>query len=262
VLGAAALEIEGLKCDAEMKGASPGACKMGDRVMAKVSNATLNSWENKEADRIIDNLVLTLDGQPLVGRPASYDGKHLIFKLKRNLDNKDNLKAWRSVLARTTLFAPNKMELAIALTGSLERIAPRSIQLELVSNLRVYSAIGLYALLVVAFVIFARSSSIIRDTASRRRDGELPFSLARTQMAWWFFVVLGGFIYIWLVTGDYNTLTASVLGLIGISSTTGLAAISMDTSNKDKAAIVIQKLKKETAALIAQIKPLEVQAAQ
>ncbi len=262
VLGAAALEIEGLKCDAEMKGASPGTCKMGDRVMAKVSNATLNSWENKEAGRIIDNLVLTLDGQPLVGRPASYDGKHLIFKLKRNLDNTDNLKAWRSVLARTTLFAPNKMELAIALTGSLGRIAPRSIQLELVSNLRVYSAIGLYAFLLFAFVIFARSSSIIRDTASRRRDGELPFSLARTQMAWWFFVVLGGFIYIWLVTGDYNTLTAGVLGLIGISSTTGLAAISMDTSNKGEAAIVIQKLKKETAALLAQIKQLEVVLAQ
>jgi hypothetical protein len=75
-------------------------------------------------------------------------------------------------------------------------------------------------------------------------------------------VVLGGFIYIWLVTGDYNTLTAGVLGLIGISSTTGLAAISMDTSNKDEAAIVIQKLKKETATLIAQIKQLEVVLAQ
>ena len=259
---AVALDIEELKCDAEMNGESPGTCKVGDRVLAKVSKKNLHDWMDKEAGQVIGNLVLTLDGQLLVGRSASYDGKHLIFKLKRIPGDDENLKVWKSVLARTTLFSPSKVELAVALTDSLQRIAPRSIQLELVSNLRVYSAIGLYVFLVVAFVIFASSSRIIRDTASRRRDGELPFSLARTQMAWWFFVVLGGFIYIWLVTGDYNSLTAGVLGLIGISSTAGLAAISIDTSKNDEKTIVIQKLKKETATLSAQIKQLEVALAQ
>jgi hypothetical protein len=251
----AALEIDGLKCASEVKGASP--CKVGDRVLAKVSKKNLHDWTDKEAGQTIGNLVLTLDGQLLVGRPASYDGRHLIFKLKRIPGDDENLKAWKSVLARTSLFSPNKMELAVALTDSLQRIAPRSIQLELVSSRRVWSAIVLYAFLIIAFIIFAWNSSIIRDTASRRRDGELPFSLARTQMAWWFFVVLGGFMYIWLVTGDYNTLTAGVLGLIGISSTTGLAAISIDTSKNGGKAVVIQKLKKETAVLFAQIKQLE-----
>ena len=47
-------------------------------------------------------------------------------------------------------------------------------------------------------------------------------------MAWWFYVVVAAFLYIWLLTGQANTLTASVLALIGISAGTGLAAIFVD----------------------------------
>jgi hypothetical protein len=57
-----------------------------------------------------------------------------------------------------------------------------------------------------------------------------PFSLARTQFAWWLFLGIGGYLYIWLVTGQFiGVITSGVLTLIGISGVSGLAAQVIDS---------------------------------
>jgi len=66
------------------------------------------------------------------------------------------------------------------------------------------------------------------------------------QMAWWFYLVIAAFLYIWLVTGQANTVTASVLALIGISAGTGLAAIFVDQQKSNalgtqRTALVIEQ---------------------
>jgi hypothetical protein len=69
-------------------------------------------------------------------------------------------------------------------------------------------------------------------TAPAEPDG--PYSLARTQMAFWMFLTLAGFVFIWLAIGQYYQLvTEGILVLLGISATTGLAAVSLN-SDKDK----------------------------
>jgi hypothetical protein len=88
---------------------------------------------------------------------------------------------------------------------------------------------------VILFVRYARSSDIIRDpgTLAAPAGGVAPqksYSLARTQMALWTFLVAGALAFIFLVTWNENTVTAGVLVLIGISSgTTLLAAVADGT---------------------------------
>ncbi|WP_280154207.1 hypothetical protein [Piscinibacter sp. XHJ-5] len=48
------------------------------------------------------------------------------------------------------------------------------------------------------------------------------YSLAKVQMALWFFVIFGGFILIWLATGNYATVNVSVVSLLGISAGTAV----------------------------------------
>ena len=95
-------------------------------------------------------------------------------------------------------------------------------------------------LILGAFAIFlylARWTDIIRDTtAPLRPDKRWPYSLARTQMAFWFFLVIGAFFFLWVIIGDTDTMNTSVLGLIGISATTALAAAFVD-SGKPAAAV-------------------------
>jgi hypothetical protein len=95
------------------------------------------------------------------------------------------------------------------------------------------TAIGFLVILIalIAFSALARYTHIIRDAnAPRRPDGQRPYSLARGQMAFWFFLVIASYFFLWVVTGDMNTLNASVLGLIGISAGTALGSAFVDAA--------------------------------
>ncbi len=67
------------------------------------------------------------------------------------------------------------------------------------------------------------------------RDQDGYYSLGRTQMLFWFFLIVGSFGYIWLITADLDILIPNtVLGLLGISATTALAAGFIDDDNRKK----------------------------
>jgi hypothetical protein len=76
-----------------------------------------------------------------------------------------------------------------------------------------------------------------------------PYSLARTQMAFWFFLVVGAYVFIWMVTGATDTITASMLELIGISTATGLAGVVIDSSKRAQAQSDLDTLRTEQATL-------------
>ncbi len=83
--------------------------------------------------------------------------------------------------------------------------------------------LGIAALLAAVLALFfaAQISAVLRDG-----DANSTYSLARVQMAFWLYLITAAFVFIWLVTGDYNgVLTSQALTLMGISSTTGLMAI-------------------------------------
>jgi hypothetical protein len=95
------------------------------------------------------------------------------------------------------------------------------------------TAIGLTVILgaLIAFLALARYTHIIRDPAAPRRpDGLRPYSLARGQMAFWFFLVIASYFFLWIVTGAMDTLNASVLALIGISAGTALGSAFIDAA--------------------------------
>ncbi|MBZ9959326.1 hypothetical protein [Mesorhizobium sp. BR1-1-14] len=55
-----------------------------------------------------------------------------------------------------------------------------------------------------------------------------PFSLGRTQMAFWLFLVVAGYLFVALSIGQYlGLITGEVLVLLGISGVTGLAAVQI-----------------------------------
>jgi len=115
---------------------------------------------------------------------------------------------------------------------------------------------------IVPFFRLVVISNILRDggpepPGQKRR----PFSLARTQMAVWFFLVLGSYLLIWVVTGDRDTISTSVLALIGISAGTGLGAVVLDRSKRTAASLDLQSLKTEQAVLQGRVDELKALAA-
>ncbi|MFL6843584.1 MAG: hypothetical protein ACJ8ER_01730 [Allosphingosinicella sp.] len=99
------------------------------------------------------------------------------------------------------------------------------------ATLRVFNPLwvlvgGLGLLLLAAGIVMSGwKTGLLRDG-----DSDSPFSLGRVQMGWWLVLTLGGFLFIWLVSGQWRgVLTSGVIALLGISATTGVAARMVDT---------------------------------
>lgn len=99
---------------------------------------------------------------------------------------------------------------------------------------------GVIALIVVVvtftvFIWLARKTNIIREPGPKPAGTQLrPYSLGRAQMAFWFLLILSAYVVVWLITGALDTITPSLLALMGISAGTGLSEAMID-SGRDAA---------------------------
>jgi hypothetical protein len=233
----------------------------GDEIWVDVHN--FKSWlDSLGHDRLpknheIKDLILYLDHFPLLGVSPSYwyEQKYWTpstpdspsqqytvttvgFSLVRNDSSKPG---WshllnQPVLQRKVLVSvgfANGEEMDTAMTPEAKESGARDQQLFLTIIPHYRTAFGFLVILtaLAAFLVLARRTHIIRDSAAPRRpDGLRPYSLARGQMAFWFFLVIASYFFLWIVTGDMDTLNTSVLGLIGISAGTALGSAFIDVS--------------------------------
>lgn len=96
-----------------------------------------------------------------------------------------------------------------------------------------------FLVILAVFCWLAYASDIIRKPGpqpkginQKGKPSRKPYSLARTQMAFWFFVIIICYVFIWMVTHGLSSLTTSVLGLMGISAATGLGAAAVDSGKR------------------------------
>lgn len=89
-------------------------------------------------------------------------------------------------------------------------------------------ALAMVVLVWGLLVYLARCSALLRDTGEKDAPLEgRTFSLAKTQMAWWFAIIFAAFVFLWLVTGEMPSLSSQALSLLGISSATTIASLGI-----------------------------------
>jgi hypothetical protein len=214
------------------------------------------------------SFVLYLNGRPLQGVTAlPIESNKLAFQLKRTDESRD---AWSTLLGR-----PSFQNHVRPVTVSVGEPGKQSVAFENPAkpsqmNLRVYHpwwAIGslvVLVLLVIFFIYKAKTSNIIRDSNPPQPPAgeKKPYSLALTQAAWWFFLVIGSFIFIYLITGDYNTITEQALVLMGIGIGTALGASMIDATKRDTSGNELSALRPRQAALAAEVAALRAKEAE
>jgi hypothetical protein len=133
-----------------------------------------------------------------------------------------------------------------------------------VINLRLYHggwAIAAFIGLLLTLGLFlwlAKTTGVIRDSGPPLLPATTrPYSLSRTQAAFWFFLVIGSFIFLYLITGDYNTISDQALILIGIGTGTALGAAMIDASKNDTANETLSQLNPQQARLQAEVQELQ-----
>jgi hypothetical protein len=228
--------------------------RRGDTICIWVQH--LNAWltdpvlkERLPKDAKIEDLVPFINDVPLKGIhpeqhwpiPPDKDSElepqvhYLRFTLQRTETCKD---AWTQILNRPVFNRPMKLSVGFENGEEISTwVLPNSttpseqLSFTVIPPLRFWLGVVIIVGAFLVFVYLAWSTEIIRDTtAPLRPDKRPPYSLARAQMAFWFFLAIGSFFFLWVVLGDTDTLNSSVLGLIGISAGTALGAAFVDSS--------------------------------
>jgi hypothetical protein len=211
----------------------PPRAAMGDRISIFTASAL-----PADPGGQVRKLVLFLDGRPMPGvhaRPVGRTGREWEVQLLRADSSRD---AWVPVLGspdglmarpRVGLGPENGTELTVARDG-VDRL-----ELVVVNRIRLILWLVLLAAALIGCVWLSRHRGLLRDSVPADLPPEQrPYSLARFQMAFWFFLVTAVFVGVWLVTTDHRGIvTAEALVLLGIAAGTAAGARSIEAGKAD-----------------------------
>jgi hypothetical protein len=219
----------------------------------------LSNWA-KTKENNPKNIRLFLAGHMVGGAPTliAPDSQEYVNFEPQIGDSTDDRKTWSYIIAESRASAEHKIPISIGWNDQpVESLSYAS--LHLYPKLQTLIFIPVFLLMAGGFVYLARGSALLRDTSfgAAPSVGQLPFSLGRVQMAWWFFIILTTFIYLWIVTSHIPTVSAQALALMGISAATGLGAAFIDSSKVSSQAQQINTLTVEQSALANRIGDLE-----
>jgi hypothetical protein len=230
-----------------------GALKQNIEVMVQGLSDCL-----AKAGSTTPKFVLYLNGEALKNLHVNIPDRgheQLQFFLDLTADNKDG---WYALLRNPTL-QPRKIPLSIGIDEGRPALSKvNDFQLVVVNIRYLVQWSLLFVFLGALFFWAARASDILREGGPPPPNGKRKaYSLARCQMAFWFFLIAPTFALVFLTTWSLDSISPGVLALMGISAGTGLAAAVVDTSKNGAAESQKKDLLAQKASLDADIVSLQ-----
>ncbi|MBV9960213.1 MAG: hypothetical protein JO360_17435, partial [Acidobacteria bacterium] len=177
------------------------------------------------------NILLFLDGRPVKDAlpfpPTDPSTNKLVFQLKPTEASRE---LWTYILGASK-WSPRETPVSVGLADEYPVQSGAIIKLIVIPPGWFFFWFIIFLVILGVFLILAVKSDLLRDTgpAPTGAGERKPYSLARTQAAWWFFLVLASYLFIGMITGDFSTtITSTVLGLLGISAGTVVGSAFID----------------------------------
>jgi len=237
---------------------SPDSNLLGRQILVRVQNLAVLTREGRIKP---DSLVLFVAGRPIQdvrGTVVEPDGNVLAFPLEYTTESsKAWLAAFESIQKDGRIRGP--VRIGVGYPSGPEAPwakGPVMMQFEPYSQLRfVATLVGIMATLALLVWLTLRHD-LLRDASapSELPLGRRPYSLARAQAAAWFFAIFAAFLYVRLVTGQFeNVLNPQALLLLGLSIVTQAAARAVDTSRRDSNQETLEELRPQQTELETQV---------
>lgn len=201
----------------------------------------------------VNKLVPYINGRAIKGNypeEIHLERGRVIFHLQITPASKD---AWIDLLGEPTA-AKRSVSLSTGLeTGSaFDTVYGKDNPVPLTVISPIYGLVSLLVIFVTLFLLLwlARRTNIIREPGAPPVSGKRrPYNLGRSQMAFWFFLIYASYVTIWLITDTLDTITPSLLALMGISAGTALGEALIDDGKDTAKANQVRDLTAEKQAL-------------
>jgi len=201
---------------------------------------------------------IEIEGSVPIGWNLHGDGADLKFLLQRTDVNN---KTWNMLLGYPEFgkqFFNLPVSISIGLTGqNAQATKINSFQFVRIDQGWFWGCIVVLLIYFGVLFWYAKTTPMLRDAPADLTPlgipglaaGNAPYSLGKVQMAFWFSIVLASYIFIWLITDNYELITTGTLVLIGIGAGTGLGAVSINNSKVDGTIKQVQDLQAQQADL-------------
>lgn len=205
---------------------------LGDLVSVHVQN--LGSLLKQTGDTC-SSIVLFLDGMAVKGlRPTSCDvvSGHVRFRLLRAPQSDE---VWHMLLGRPSSYT-RLIGISVGANEQFSVVSSvNNFQLEVIPRPQLFLFFGVLIVGGLGFIWLCKRGGLIRTGPATVPVLKRPYNLALFQMAFWFFLVAVAYVFIYMIAGELDTITDSVLALLGIGAGTALGASLIDR-NKQPAA--------------------------
>lgn len=231
----ASVQVDEKDRKALTQGGAPAAY-LNDRIQVKVCALGQLMDSAAAAQKPV---TLFINGSDMGLAPIATDRQTglLGYKLERTTQNAE---LWKPLLAEpfAQRGAALRISVGVAAGAPLDKATGADTALpfnKLWVDAWTWGAAVLVLVVIVLTIYFGKHSDMLRDSASVAGTRQ-SYSLARVQMAWWFLLVVVGFIVIFLVSGNLDSIPATIVALTGISATTGVAAVLITPRPAQRAA--------------------------
>src|SRR6266567_6136626 len=173
------------------------------------------------------NLILFLNDRPLKGlHPVAVDlqNNDLTFKLDRTTETAPT---WDDLMVRGRNWrlrgVQEDVRPGIGFDGGTAFDSQAAFDLVLLSWFWITVSMLFLLSSLLVLIVLSRKTALLRESATG------PFSLSRTQMAAWSWAILNAYFFLFVMTWNPAVdIPVSMLGLLGISATTYVAAVLVD----------------------------------
>lgn len=235
--------------------------QMGDRLRIEATGGCFNVMKAElakaQSSKGFQLFLSNVNMANLTVNPLEIQGTQqliLTFYLTRNSQDDLNREAWDILLGKQPDTFTFKSELSVALAVGSElpwkvtHDSSDKVEFYIAADNRVWGTFAVGA--VIFLLVYYR---LVKNPNALRDAPNGPYSLGKSQMAFWGLLVVLTFAGIFSMTFTMERIPPQVLILIGISGATGLSAIAIGENKKSNAVTELQseldKLKQEQQTL-------------
>ena len=220
-------QITSVKSSRDMENVVPFV-RLHDRLIVSVSNA----------EKLDHPVQLYFNGNKVpIGDPQFSGEDSFEFEID-NLQNEDAREFWKRMLGELA-FKAKEVSITIGTPklGEIKQAQRKTINLVVIHKVSFWIWIVAMITLLIVLYRLAVDKNMLREWGTQEVNSgkKNRYSLGRWQMAFWFYFVVGAFSFIWMVTDLTDTITSSMVILMGISSATAVGATIIDSTKKSTA---------------------------
>jgi hypothetical protein len=240
-----------------------GKIGIGGKIGFEVTS-THELMDEEGAPEVTD-LVLFLDGQALPGthpviewqkdellpagaglneegsqQPDSVVTFRVIFPITRDLSSDKGKESWKKLLGGLGKES-KEVPVSVGLINGPALPSTYTTEFLRLGAGRLGIFIIVVAVLWIGFFLVAKKTGALRDKEPAPTDNltirtqQRSYSLSRTQIAVWTMLVVSAYLFIWLITGEYNTeIPRTILAILGISAATFATASAVDKGKEKR----------------------------